>query len=339
MKQKVVENVLMQKKNLPQLMTSSAFAPSNIALCKYWGKRNTVLRLPMNNSLSVSLGQWGTTTKLTILNEQYDKIFLNNQQMTNDTVFSKRLIGFLNLFRTSVDRITFLVETHSNLPIAAGLASSASGFAALTVALNKLFGWDLSKEELSILARLGSGSATRSLWHGFVKWHAGHLDDGMDSYAEKINVTWEELCIGLLILDQGKKKISSSSAMAQVMDQSTLYKTWPRKANIDFCLLEQAIKQKNIAVLGSVAQKNSARMHATMQDISPPIIYNTATTNEMINTVLSLQAQKHDIYFTQDAGPNLVLLFLKKDLRTVLKYFSPVKIIFPFASKNRNADV
>lgn len=333
MKKKLIDTILMQKKSAAHLAEVSAFAPANIALCKYWGKRNVALHLPVNNSLSISLSHLGTTTKLAIHDDLIDKIVVNNQVMGKSSFFSQRLIAFLNMFR---DKEThFLVETSSNLPIAAGLASSASGFAALTLCLNQLYRWDLSKKELSILARLGSGSAARSLWHGFVKWHAGDLNNGTDSYAEKLNIIWEELCIGILVLDKKRKKISSSDAMAATLAQSNLYRsTWRNKANADCLSVEKAIREKNIALLGSITQRNSIYMHQTMRDCSPPITYNTLATDQAIDKILSLQ-EIHNIYFTQDAGPNIFLLFLKKDISIVLKYFPSAIIVFPFKKSRR----
>ena len=178
------------------LQTASAFAPANIALCKYWGKRDSELNLPMTSSLSVSLGDKGTCTKISV-NDQ-DKIILNGDMLSLDLPFAKRLIAYLDLFRTQ-DHLHFSIETTNNIPTGAGVASSASGFAALVLALDKLFQWQLDKKHLSILARLGSGSACRSLWQGFVKWHVGVRGDGMDSVAEPLSIEWPNFRMGLLI--------------------------------------------------------------------------------------------------------------------------------------------
>ena len=187
----------------PRYETATAFAPTNNALCKYWGKRNQELNLPVTSSLSISLGEKGATTTLTVNNQSHDNIILNQKKVELTTTFAQRLIQFLDLFRRDY---FFDINIQTNIPIAAGLASSACGFAALVQALNQLFGWELSPIELSILARLGSGSASRSIWQGFVEWHAGVRKDGMDSYAECLEKKWPELCIGLLLLDSNEKK-------------------------------------------------------------------------------------------------------------------------------------
>ena len=134
---------------------SSAYAPSNIALCKYWGKRNIELNLPVTSSLSLSLGNKGATTSVGLYvgdNEQ-DKVILNNEEVNFNSVFYIRLKKFLDLFRLD-NNFYFKIDTKLNIPYAAGLASSACGFAALVLALNKFFGWNLSLKDLSILARL-----------------------------------------------------------------------------------------------------------------------------------------------------------------------------------------
>ena len=112
---------------------AEAFAPSNIALCKYWGKRETELNLPINGSLSISLGDLGSKT--TLSEADVDQVWLNGERLDNDSSFATKVIAFLNLFRRDLEQ-PVKVETVNNIPTAAGLASSASGFAALTLAIN-----------------------------------------------------------------------------------------------------------------------------------------------------------------------------------------------------------
>ena len=147
------------------------YAPSNIALVKYWGKRDRELNLPRTGSLSISLGDHGTETVIKP-GEVADRLFLNEQIILPDHPIATRLFGFLDLFRPA-DDFTFDVYSDSRIPIGAGLASSASGFASMVLAMNDLFGWKLDDASLSMFARMGSGSAARSLFHGFVEWHVG----------------------------------------------------------------------------------------------------------------------------------------------------------------------
>ena len=208
-KQDVVNVILSDRKNgMASTTPVTAFAPTNIALCKYWGKRDVELNLPVTSSLSVSLGKKGASTTLSVIEGAADKAILNHQSVDTASDFYKRLVHFLDLFRID-PRMRFCVDIESNIPIAAGLASSACGFAALALVLNTLFQWELHSHELSILARLGSGSACRSIWPGFVEWEAGVRNDGMDSVGKMIPEVWPELCIGLLMVSEQTKKISS----------------------------------------------------------------------------------------------------------------------------------
>ncbi len=164
-KQDVINKILGRKYDVVNSHVS-AFAPVNIALCKYWGKRDESLNLPITDSLSVSLANLGTTTELAVNNEG-DQVYLNNRRIGEDSEFFKRVINLINLFRRD-PKLHFTIKTQNDVATKAGLASSASGFCALARALDKLFSWNLDDRTLSIIARLGSGSASRSIANGFV---------------------------------------------------------------------------------------------------------------------------------------------------------------------------
>ncbi|MDZ4199441.1 MAG: diphosphomevalonate decarboxylase, partial [Kiritimatiellia bacterium] len=186
-------------------------APVNIALVKYWGKRDERLNLPVTSSLSVSLAGLETRTEISA-GAGPDTMELDGRLLEADHPALRRVSTFLELFRPDPG-IGFRLCSRNSVPTAAGLASSASGFAALVRALDGLFGWSLPARELSILARLGSGSACRSLFPGFVQWQAGQAADGMDSYAEPLSERWPELRIGLWVIESGPKPVSSREAM------------------------------------------------------------------------------------------------------------------------------
>tara|TARA_R110002124_G_scaffold114162_1_gene268664 strand:- start:1929 stop:2966 length:1038 start_codon:yes stop_codon:yes gene_type:complete len=310
---------------------SSAYAPSNIALCKYWGKRNIELNLPVTSSLSLSLGNKGATTSVGLYvgdNEQ-DKVILNNEEVNFNSVFYIRLKKFLDLFRLD-NNFYFKIDTKLNIPYAAGLASSACGFAALVLALNKFFGWNLSLKDLSILARLGSGSAARSLQQGFIYWNKGENEDGSDSYAEKIDSDFTDVMFGLIILTDKQKSIGSTEAMNITKDTSVLYKSWPYQVKQDMELIRQAIQNKDFNLLGKSAENNALAMHATMQSSIPAIYYANADTVNLMHKVWKLRADGLDVYFTQDAGPNIKLLFHKKDKEIIQAEFNNVEIVNPY---------
>ena len=256
----------------PVVEVARAFSPSNIALCKYWGKRDQELNLPVNSSLSISLGEMGATAELKVSSNSYDSVVLNQQKIDLFSPFGKRLLVFLNLFRrNSQPHLDITIE--SNIPIGAGMASSACGFASLICALNKLFGWNLQPEELSILARLGSGSACRSIWHGFVEWDMGMRPDGMDSHGHLIEYKWIEFCIGLVVLNDKQKDVSSRDAMQRTLSSSHLYTAWPEKVKQDMLMLKKAIAVQNFELLGKTAESNALSMHATMMGAWPPVLY------------------------------------------------------------------
>lgn len=310
--------------------SASSFAPTNIALCKYWGKRNTELNLPLTSSLSIALPDKGAAVTLTLRDAAEDLIYLNGKALAADSVFVTRLGEFLDLFRKlfrKPQNTRLQIDINMNIPVAAGLASSACGFASIVLALNQLFGWQLAKRELSILARLGSGSASRSLWNGFVEWHAGVSADGMDSYAESLNIAWPALCVGILSITTAEKPISSRAAMQRTVETSALYKVWPEKVARDMALLKQALAEKNFSLLGSTAESNAINMHATMLSASPPVCYFLPETIAAMHKVWKLREQGLEVYFTQDAGPNVKLLFLERDKDKVQEQFDGVDVI------------
>ncbi len=317
-KQECVNQLLANRSETP-LSTVKSFAPANIALCKYWGKRDTELNLPVTSSLSMALGTLGSHCNLSFC-EDHDQVILNEAPLPSDSPFVTRLSDYLDLFRKQPDQY-YRVETINTIPTAAGFASSASGFASIALALNTLHGWDLSDRECSILARLGSGSACRSLWQGFVEWHVGHQDDGLDSFAEPIPTPWTDLQIGLLVLEAGKKPISSRDAMLRTVKTSQLYKAWPQKVDTDIQTLRTAIGKHDFDQLGATAESNALTMHATMMGAWPPVVYWLPETVVAMHKVWQCRREGLSVYLTMDAGPNVKLLFQSQDEAQLLAEF------------------
>ena len=314
---------------LPKKEKGEAFAPTNIALCKYWGKRNVELNLPMTSSLSIALPHHGVKTTLTVSSQPYDVVILNDTLLSPDSLFVMRLVHYLDLFRTS--NTWFLnINIEMNVPVAAGFASSAAGFASLILALNDLFDWQLPKQALSIFARLGSGSAARSLWTGFVEWHRGQWDHGMDSYGEPLKAVWPQLCIGLVTISDQEKSILSRVAMQRTMETSCFYPIWPRKVLQDLAKLKEAIYSKDFSALGQTAENNALAMHAMMLTSTPPICYWLPETIDAIHRIWEVRKSGLEVYFTEDAGPNLKLLFLDENINKICKIFDTLNIITVF---------
>lgn len=325
-------NALMAKKTV-----GHGSAPVNIALSKYWGKRDTVLNLPTNSSVSISLPGLGTSTEISLLAESnnFDQVSLNGKSLETSHPFAKRVSDFLNHFRATPET-TFNVVTINSVPTAAGLASSASGYAALVLALDDLFAWQLTPKNLSLLARLGSGSASRSVFNGFSIWHQGYQQDGLDSFAEQIETQWPEFCVGLLEIDVKQKPVSSTQGMQNTVETCELYQAWPKQANADVQTVLQAIKDRDFSLLGKTAEHNALTMHATMIATWPPIVYWQPESVKAMHTVWQLREQGVDVYFTMDAGPNLKLLFLETQKPAIKQAFRDIKILEPFKDQILN---
>ena len=327
-KHETVNHILSGKTTTPAHEEAVAFAPANIALCKYWGKRDEELNLPVTSSLSISLNQLGSEIRLRV-GSQEDTITLNDKTLPSDSTFVIRLKKYLDMFR-SKDAPYFTIHARNTIPTAAGFASSASGFAAMVKAINTLFGWGLDKREQSILARLGSGSASRSLYDGFVEWYAGESPDGLDSYAEPLKDIWPDLCIGLFVVSKMEKPIGSRPAMKRTVQTCPLYVAWPPKVDTDLIALKSAIQKHDFQLLGETAESNALTMHATMISSWPPVLYWQPESVRIMHTIWQLRNEGLPLYFTMDAGPNLKLLFLKKDADTVKTQFPDIQVVEPF---------
>ena len=309
-----------------------AFAPANIALVKYWGKRDSKLNLPVTDSLSIDLGNLGTETTIEYSPDGQDTVILNGNKLAQDDPFAVKVINFVDLFRSALnqaatDRPALTITTNNNIPTGAGVASSASGFAALTKALDQFFGLALAGRELSLLANLGSGSASRSIFKGFVYRHAGTDSDGMDSYSEPLPYTWPELKIGLITVSAKAKRVSSRDGMERTVATSPLYKKWPDQVKNDMAKMLSAIKAKDFGLLGATAESNALAMHECMRAATPPLNYFEPETEAIISKVQELRREGLPLYLTIDAGPNVKLLYLNKDEEKVKTEFPDMRVV------------
>ena len=324
----IVERMLAGREFNPK-GSATVYAPANIALVKYWGKRDEALNLPVTGSLSISLGPLGSHVELSRGKGAADAVVLNGKTLPADSSFAKRARAYLDLFRPAKD-FFFDLQARNTVPTAAGFASSASGFAALAKAVDGLFGWGLSIRELSILARLGSGSAARSLEEGFVEWRAGTAADGMDSFAERLDTEWPELRVGALVLCSDEKPIGSREGMKRSVETCEFYREWPGRVAKDLAALKAAIAQQDFAAMGSIAEANALAMHALMAATRPPIVYALPETVAAMRTIWAARAAGLALWFTMDAGPNVKLLFEARDEARVREVFPAVEIVAPF---------
>ncbi len=306
--------------------TASAFAPSNIALCKYWGKRQESLKLPVTGSLSVSLGPLGT--RMDIVRADRDGLWINEQEQQRKSNVASRFFSFLNLLRPE----GCYLQCHSTntVPTGAGLASSASAFAATVRAMDQLFAWELPDRNLSILARIGSGSACRSIFHGFVEWQAGTREDGLDSFATPLEANWPEFRIGLLTVSSAPKPVGSTEGMRRTMETAPLYRAWPDQVARDLPRIREAVLNRDFPTLGSTAEQNAMSMHATMIAAWPPVIYWQPESLAVLHRVRELRESGTEVYVTMDAGPNVKLLFLSQEEKALLQEFPALHVVTPF---------
>ncbi|MBP1950962.1 diphosphomevalonate decarboxylase [Virgibacillus litoralis] len=300
-------------------MKASAKAHTNIALIKYWGKRDESLILPMNNSLSLTLDGFYTTTTVDFRESlTEDSFFLNNQPVSG--VEYERVTSFLDLIREYAGKPNFFAEVHSTnyVPTAAGFASSASGFAALATAAAKSLGLKVSDEELSILTRQGSGSACRSIYGGFVEWEKGDMSDGSDSYAIQVAPAnhWD-IRVAAVVLSSSAKKVLSREGMKRTVDTSAYYSSWVESIPDDLSNIKEGIKNRDFARVGEIAEANCLRMHATTLAANPPFTYWHDTTLAVMQTVQELRDNGVLAYFTIDAGPNVKVLYLPENEETI----------------------
>ena len=307
----------------------SAYAPSNIALSKYWGKRDRARNLPLNSSLSVSLADWGSHTAIAPSEDGVDRVLLDGDLLPPESGFARKALAFVDLFRAGRD-MPVQISTRNTIPTAAGLASSASGFAALTRAVCGSFGLNLSEPQQSLIARVGSGSATRSFWHGFVRWNMGQAEDGSDSYGTPLDVAWPEFRIAIIKVDTGPKLHSSRDGMNHTVDTSPLFPPWPALAERDCRTVEDSILAQDFKTLGETAEANALTMHASMQAARPALSYLTSQSWSVIERLWQARREGLAAYATADAGANIKLIFLENNQSDVLRLFPDAQVISPF---------
>ena len=302
-------------------MRATAKAHTNIALIKYWGKRNEELILPTNNSLSVTLDGLYTETTVHFKEQlEQDKFILNNELISG--IMYDRVTKYLDLFREYANRKNLYAEVTSmnKVPTAAGFASSASGFAALAAATAKALELNLSKQDLSRFTRQGSGSACRSVYGGFVEWEKGEANDGSDSFAIQIAPQdhWD-IRIAAVVLTAKEKDVSSRVGMKRTVDTSVFYDGWLESLPADLHAIKDGIKARDFEKVGSIAEANCLKMHATTLGANPPFTYWQDNTMSVMQAVQELRKENVPAYFTIDAGPNVKVLYLPEDEEKVLE--------------------
>lgn len=304
---------------------AKAVAYPNIALIKYWGKRDEQLMIPYVDSLSMTLDTFPTTTTVRLdPAAQTDSVVLNDSPAEGEA--RQRVIAFLDLIRKLAGRSEpAAVDSRNRVPTGAGLASSASGFAALALAGAAAYGLDLDPTALSRLARRGSVSASRSVFGGFAICHAG---DGtgatadLGSYAEPVPVPDFGLTLVIAMVDVGHKAVSSRAAMRRTVETSPLYQSWASSSKDDLSEMRTALYRGDLDTVGEIAERNALGMHATMLAARPAVRYLSPATVAVLDSVLQLRASGVSAYVTMDAGPNVKVLCPSADAARVAETVS-----------------
>lgn len=292
-------------------MKATAVAHPNIALIKYWGKRDEERILPANGSLSMTLDGLCATTTVEFGARSEDSAQLDGRRMEGGGL--SRIVKVLDLVRVKagIDARARVVSK-TNFPKATGLASSSAGGAAIAMAASRAAGLDLDPRELSILARRGSGSACRSVMGGFCEWLPGKAEDGSDSFATQVAPPehWPELRMVAIVCEDEPKRVSSTEGMRRTAATSPYFEAWTRTADSDLESAREALLRRDLGALGAIAERNSWRMHAAALAADPPLCYLKPRTLEIIELIEGLRAGGLQLFFTLDAGANPVLLCL-----------------------------
>lgn len=300
------------------LRRAAAFAPSNIALTKYWGKRDEVLNLPLAPSISITLHELGSLTVVQPDANLTEDVMLVDDKPLDDAgmVKVRRVLGIIRQMAGS--DVYAGLRSVNTVATARGLASSASAFAALAVAASQAYGLALDGAALSRLARTGSGSASRSIYGGYVKWLCGQEADGTDSYAVPLFATehWPMKVLVAKVADT-KKKVSSTLGMKASARTSPLFAGWLQTCEQDVVLCEQALAKKDLELLAEVVEGNALAMHATMMATRPPLLYWKPATIAVVHEVRRLRSEGCACFFTIDAGSSVVVVVEEQDAKQV----------------------
>ncbi|MFA5667637.1 MAG: diphosphomevalonate decarboxylase [Balneolaceae bacterium] len=309
--------------------SATAVAHANIALVKYWGKRTEALNLPAVGSISLTLDALKTETTVSFDGAlQKDSLVLNGKPASEASL--KRVSDFLNHIG-GINRSSASIVSTNNFPTAAGLASSASGFAALALSATSALNLDLEDVELSKLARIGSGSAARSIYGGFVEMKCGNTDDGNGDYAISLfEQDYWDVRMLIAITSSDEKTIGSTEGMNRTANTSPFYSAWVQSQAADLDEMRLALKAKDFQKVGELTEHSCFKMHGLALSARPPLLYWNAATTETYQIIKELRTSGIPAYVTMDAGPQVKIFCLPEaqlPIRQALKTVKGIKSI------------
>lgn len=305
-------------------MKSTAVAPSNIAFIKYWGRKDEVLRLPENGSISMNLSNLLTTTTVEFSEKfKKDTLIYNG---VSEKIDGSRAIRHINRIRNlAKSDLKAKIVTENNFPGGTGLSSSASGFAALTLAATSALGLKLSEKELSILARQGSGSACRSVPSGFIEWLDGETSE--TSFAKTIfpKEHWDIVDV-VAVVSTDKKEVSTTEGQKEARG-SKFFKVrlTGMPAKIKEC--KSLIEKKDFEKFGELIEEEALELHSIMLTSHPSLVYLLPETLRIMRLVKKWRAEGLPVYFTLNTGQNIHLFAQKKDEKKVIDKLKELKFV------------
>jgi len=295
---------------------ATAKAHSNIALVKYWGKQDAGLRLPVNSSVAIALDEAYTLTTV-----EFDEKLMSDQiELVGEGFEEKekeKVSAHLDRVREMAGITTKArVVSKNNFPKAAGMASSASGFAALSMAAAKAAGLEMTERELSVLARIGSGSASRSVPGGVAVWYTSETSE--ESYAERIEfpAEWKIKVLLVMAEDTSAKKVGSTEGMA-LAKTSPYFQTGIEEAGENLERIKEAMNAGDWTGFGKVIEDECYRLHTICMTSQPNILYWRGVTIEVFQTLYALRERGVEAFFTVDAGPHVHVICKEENAEEV----------------------
>lgn len=286
---------------------------ANIALIKYWGKADDERMRPSTSSISLTLNEMYTETRLSLITDGVqDEFYIDGIQQSAEEHL--KMSGIVDLFRQN-PRDVVRIDTHNNMPTAAGLSSSSSGLSALVMACNELFQTDYDRESLAQMAKFASGSSARSFYGPVTAWDK-------DTGAIFPVQTDLKLAMIMLVLTDQKKPISSREGMRRCVETSTNFREWVTQSEKDYDAMLTYLKQNDFTKIGELSEQNALMMHDTTLTANPPFSYLTEDSYQAMDKIRSLRKEGYACYFTMDAGPNVKVLCLEEDLERLTAILS-----------------
>ena len=298
-------------------MAATAIAHPNIALVKYWGKREAERNIPAVGSLSITLDGLTTTTTVGFDSGLRDDRFLFDGREA--PAMRERVVRCLDLLRACTGSTdSAVVESSNDFPTAAGLASSASGFAALVVAADRALGAGLDRAELAEIARRCSGSAGRSVFGGFVELGLVPGSDILQTSTRQIlePSAWP-LRVAVAVTEAGPKKVGSTEGMLRSQQTSPYYLAWVEASRDDLTEARSAVERRDFEVLADVSESSCLKMHALMLSSRPGLVYWNGATVDCIHRLRGLREDGVPVFFTVDAGPQVKAVCLPEAFERV----------------------